>query len=282
VEVGLTIVHRICKKKCEDCQNFPAKDIHKLNLIRLKINNKCIFIDFENNRTYIGWDEFIKNNNLPEGFIFYPKSGVYDASEKLYQNITPASSKTEKILKSAECVSGIFNRASGVILLGANLLFPLGAPVVYTAATIITGASSFKVYRQIVSLRDMHKYENHVPLEKSLSKWAELMVSAIGVLATPLHAHKAITSQVNATFKATGKALAVFHKGACITQCALEIFRVTLDFINDDFKITPKYVLKLRLDVFIVMGLLMSSDHIKSILEVRIDLCSIQVIYIFK
>jgi len=282
IEVGLTIIHRICKKKCNDCQNFPDKDIHLLKLIRFKSNNRCIFIDFENNRTYTGWDEFIEKNNLPEGFIFYPESGFYDASKKLYQHITPASSKTEKILKAIENTSGILNCVAGVIMFAGGLIFPLAAPIMFTAATVVTGASSFKAYRQIVNLKDMYKHENYVSLTKAASKWIDLAISAIGALAAPLHALSAITSEINSTIKSTGKALTVFRKGACITQCALEVVRVTLEFINDDFKITRENVLKLRLELFFAMGLLMSSNLIENILKVRIDMCSIKVIYISK
>jgi len=282
IEVGLTVIHRICKKKCNDCQNFPDKDIHLLQLIRFKLNNKCIFIDFENNRTYNGWDQFLTKNDLPEGFIFYPESGFYDASKKLYQHITPATTKTEQILKTFENISGIFNWAAGIILVGGSFIFPLAAPIMFTAATVVTGTSSFKIYRQIVNLRDMYKYENDVSFTKCASKWIDLAISAIGALTAPLHAFSAITSEVNSTIKSTGKALTVFRNGACITQCALEVVRVTLDFINDGFKLTTENVLKLRLELFFVMGLLMPSSYIEHILKVRINLCSIIVIYIFK
>ncbi|XP_015378212.1 PREDICTED: uncharacterized protein LOC107172435 [Diuraphis noxia] len=282
IKLGLTIIHRICKNKCDGCQNFPDKDIHLLKLIRFKLNNKCIFIDFENHRTYTGWDEFIEKNNLPEGFIFYPESGIYDASKKLSQNITPASYKTEKILKTIENISGIFNWASGLILITGSLIFPLAAPIIYISATVVTGASSFKAYRQIVNLRDMYKYENNVSCTKATSKWIELTISAIGVLVAPCYAFSAITSEINSSIQSTRKALTVFRNGACITQCALEIVRVTLDFINDGFKITSENVLKLRLDLFVAMGLLMPSNYIVNILKVRINQCSINVIYIFK
>jgi len=76
IDVGVTMIHNICKTSVK-----PAKDIHNYVLNRLKlIDNKRIFIYFQNNRTYTAVDQYIENNNLTEGFLLYPKSLFYDVS----------------------------------------------------------------------------------------------------------------------------------------------------------------------------------------------------------
>jgi len=269
IEVGVTLIHSICKKKCDTCQNFPEKDIHKWALLRLKwSNDKCIFIDFLKKRTYIGWNDFIDNNNLPEGFMFYPMSGFYDSSQTLYQNITPASKGTEIILKTADIASHILNWVGGVIV-GFNLIFPIATPVVICTGAAISLTSTYQCGRIVNRLKDMYAHNSNI-LRKT-QQWINLAIAAIGVIAAPLHVLASITSEVNTTVT-TGKVLTIFRRSACVTQCTLEIFRTTLEFIDNNFKITLESVLRLRLDLFSVTGLMMSGSYIKNILEVNIDM----------
>ncbi|KAL4136195.1 hypothetical protein QTP88_007758 [Uroleucon formosanum] len=269
IKVGITMTHSICKKKCDICQNFPKKDIHCYLLLRLKlINNKLIFFDFQMSRTYTSWDDYIENNNLPEGFMFYPKSGFYDPSKTLYQNITPASKTIEKVLKAVDVASNIsFFVACSIRVYG--LIFPIAAPIALGISlirnTIITVTSTYQAGRQVQHLMDMfsHNISNGI---ECYSKCINLAICAIGAIAAPIEGIAAM-KEVNSTTKSTGKAFAIFQKSACITQCTLEVVRVTLDFMNDNFKITLENVLKLRLDLFLVTGCLMRPSLIKDLLK---------------
>lgn len=274
IEVGMTMTHSMCKKKCDICQNFPKSDIHCYLLLRLKLfDNKLIFIDFRNSRTYTSWDDYIENNNLPEGFMFYPKSGFYDPSKTLYQTITPASKLTEKVLKTidiASCVSlfvGYAIRVCGFIF---TISSPIALGITLSGSTIVSVASTYQAGRQVQHLIDMFSRNISNGIE-CYSRCMNLAISAIGALAAPIEAIAAIKG-VNSTVKSTGKGLAIFQKSAYITQCTLEVFRATLDFINDNFKITLENVLKLRLDLFIVTGCLMRPSLIKDLLKVSIHM----------
>ncbi|XP_060857031.1 uncharacterized protein LOC132935039 isoform X2 [Metopolophium dirhodum] len=272
IEVGITMTHSICKKKCNICQNFPKEDIHKWLLLRLKlISNKFIFIDFQNSRTYTGWDEYMENNNLPEGFMFYPKSGFYDASKTLYQTITPASKTTETILETVDIASSISNYV-GCITLACGSIFLIGSPIAFglilTGSSLITVSSLYQVSRHVQKLIDLFKHNINKCGTHTWKSLIGLAISAIGAITAPMSAIAAITSEVNSTIQSTGKALTIFRKSACITQCTLEVFRATLDFIDNNFKITWDSVLKLRLDVFIVTGVLMAPSYISDILKV--------------
>jgi len=271
------MVHSICKKKCDSCQSFPNKDIHKWLLLRLKlISDKLIFIDFQNSRTYTGWNEYMENNNLPAGFMFFPKSGFYDASKTLYQNITPASKTTETVLKTADIISYVSGCVGGIILACGSIFLvgtPVGIGLTVMASTVTTVSSSYQFGRSVQKLIDMFKHDLTKSVTNSCKRWIDLVISAIGVIVAPLHAFAAIACEVNSTIQSTQKTLTIFRKTACITQCTLEVFRATLDFIDNNYKITLESMLKLRLDVFIVTGSLMAPSYIADILKVRIDMC---------
>lgn len=271
IEVGITMVHSICKNKCQKlpntCQDFPNKDIHSWKLIRLNaINNKCIFVDFLQNRTYDDWDQYLEKNDLPEGFMFYPISGFYDASKELHQTITPASKISEKVLKFGDKIADISCYSSGIIL-SCGLIFPLAVPIILVTAGTSILSASYTVYRQINRLVDMYRYNNQLGVE-CLKHWIELAIAAIGVIAAPFHTLAAISQEVNSVFMTTGKALTIFRRSTCITLCTLEVFRATLDFIDNNFEITSENVLKLRLDFFILTGVVMCPSYIKHVLKI--------------
>jgi len=276
IEVGVTMIHSICKKKCDDCQNFPKKDIHCYLLLRLKvINNKLIFIDFQKSRTYTSWDDYIENNNLPEGFMFYPHSGFYDSSKTLYQTITPASKSIEQVLKTVDTASSISYIVGSIIEI-CGFIFPLSAPIalgsIIIGNTLMTVSSTYQFGREVQNLMDMFRHNINTSATKYLSKYINLAICAIGAITAPIQTIAVVTSEANSTAKLTGKSLTIFQKSACITQCTLGVFRATLDLINGDFKITLEDVLKLRLDLFIVTGFLMGPSLIKNILKVSIHI----------
>lgn len=281
IDVGVTIIHSICKNKCDTCHNFPAKDIHKYILIRLKFIDKCIYIDIKNSRNYSGWDQYLENNDLPEGFMFYPISGLYDGSKTLHQNITPASKTKEHILKCVDYAS-FGSISAGFITTACGCIFTLAAPITLAASVLFFGGSLFQIYRNIDKLADMYKHKYDLSGSTPWILWTNLAISTLGVLVAPCHALAAVTSEINTTIQSFSRALTIIRKSGCIAQCTLEVFRAALEFIDNDFKITPENVLKLCLELFIVKGTLMSSSYIKDILKVSIDMGSIRIIYILK
>ncbi|XP_003247765.1 uncharacterized protein LOC100573401 [Acyrthosiphon pisum] len=270
IEVGITIVHSICKKKCDTCQHFPKKDIHKWLLLRLKvISNKFIFIDFQNNRTYTGWDEYMENNNLPEGYMFYPNSGFYDASKTLYQTITPASKTTETVFKTADIASYILNSVGGIVFACGSFFLlgtPIGIGLAVTGSALTTVSSSYQFGRHVQQLIDMFHHDINKSDTNSWKRWIGLSISAIGVIMAPFQAVAAIKSDVNSTIQSTGRALTILRT-ACVTQCTLVVFHAALDFRDNNFKITWKSVINLRIDLFVVTGVLMPPSFITDILK---------------
>jgi len=271
INVGVTMTHSICKDKCDECQDFPNKDIHKWILLRFKsIKNEFYVIDFYHNQIYISWNEYMEKNVLPEGYMFYPNSGVYDASNTLYQTVTPASKKTEKIVKTIDKSVSISNWVGGTILL-SSFIFPIGAPIILVASTALTISNSYDFVRQIQKLHTMYKHTIEISSKQKTQEWINLAISGIGALVSPTFvytAYKAITAEVKTT-QVTSKALNFFQKSSCITQSTLDVFRITLDIIDNNFEITPKNVLRLSLDILCITGIVYSSIHIKNILKVN-------------
>jgi len=265
IEVGVTMTHSICKNKnCDTCQNFPDKDIHIWKLLRLKSKEYEFYvIDFEHNKMYYGWNDYMEENVLPEGYMFYPNSGFYDASKNLYQTKTPASKKMTNTGVS------ILNWIGGSILWISSFLFPIAAPITFTAALALTGSNMYGIGRQISQLKNMYKHDIEVSGIQSCREWINLAISGIGALLTPTFAYNAYKAMFSETTQVTSGALNIIQKTSCIAQSTLNIFRIALDFINYNFEITPTNVLHLRLDIFIATGILNPSDVIEDILKVN-------------
>lgn len=271
IEVGVTISHSICKMKCEVCQNFPYKDIHQWYLIRLKLNHVDVsYIDLVHGRTYKSWEDYIENNTLPKGYMFYPESGYYEEKHYLFQNLTPPSRKTEKILSCLDLVGTVANFASGILLTGGSI-FTVMSPTFIPLSLTITSFSAYDAGRQLAKLRDISQHNQSLVGTKSVEHWINLTISALGVITAPINVvlrSLEITKAVVLTSD-LGKSLSVVQKGVCITQFSLEIVRLTVNIINNSVQVSITDLMALRLDLFIVIGSLLPINYIQDILEVR-------------
>lgn len=272
IKVGVTMTHSICKDTCDICHNFPNKDIHKWILIRFKsTKNEFYVIDFEHNQIFYSWKEYMEKNVLPEGYMFYPNSGFYDPSNTLYQTITPASKKREKIIKMLDTTVSISNWVGGTVLV-SGFIFPIAAPLVLIASTVLTVANSYDFGRQIQRLYTMYKHNIETSNKQATQEWINLVISGIGALISPTFvytAYKAITSEAKSTIQVTSRALKIVQKSSFITQSTLDVFRITLDFMDNNNEITPKNVLCLSLDILCITGIAYCSFDIKNILKVN-------------
>lgn len=271
VEVGVTISHSICKMKCDVCQNFPRKDIHQWYLIRLKLNHTDVsYIDLVHGRTYKSWGDYIENNSLPKGYMFYPESGYYEEKNYLYQNVTPPSKKTEKILSCLDLVGTVANFVSGILLTGGSI-FTVMAPVFIPASLAITSLSAYDAGRQLAKLRDISQHNQSLVGKKSMEHWVNLTISALGVITAPVNVvlrSLEITNSIVLTSD-LGKSLSIVQKGICVTQFSLEIVRLTVNIINDSVQVSITDLMALRLDLFIVIGSLLPINFIQDVLDVR-------------
>lgn len=272
IDVGFTLVHSICKKKCDVCHNFPEQDIHQWYLLRIKLSDvKVVYIDLYHNRTYKDWNDYIENNNLPKGYMFYPESGFYDESKYLSQSITPNSRLKHLILSCIDAI-GISSSFASCIILAGGIIFPIMAPALLASAAVtISTASVWDIGRQISNLSDMGKHNESLVSKQASRYWFNLSMSALGAITAPISATVRTLEITNSTFLASkyGRSLLLFQRGACISQCSLEILRLYTNVKNNDYKITLLDCLSLRLDMFVVMGTLLPIRYIQSLLKVK-------------
>lgn len=271
IEMGVTISHSICKMKCDVCQNFPHKDIHQWYLIRLKLNHTDVsYIDLVHGRTYKSWKDYIENNSLPKGYMFYPESGYYEEKNYLFQNLTPPSRKTEKILSCLDLVGTVANFVSGILLTGGSI-FTIMSPICIPASLAITSFSAYDAGRQLAKLRDISQHNQSLAGKKSVEHWINLTISALGVITAPINVVLRSLEITNSVILASdlGKSLNIVQKGICITQFSLEIVRLTVNIINDCVQVSIMDLMALRLDLFIVIGSLLPINYIQDVLEVR-------------
>jgi len=272
IKVGVTMIHSVCKKYCDICQNFPNKDIHKWILLRFKsIKNEFYVVDFELNQIYNSWEEYMEKNVLPEGYMFYPNSGFYDPSNTLYQTITPASKKTEKIIKMVDSNVSIVNWVGNAVWV-ASILFPIATPIVLLTSSVLIISNAYAFSRQVQKLNTMYKHNIELLRNETTQEWINLVIHGIGAIVSSTlvgNAYKAITSDVTSTAQVASRTLKIVQKGSIITQSTLDIFRITLNIVDNNFKIRLENVLHLSLDIFCVTGILYSSNDIKNILKVN-------------
>lgn len=271
IEVGVTIVHSICKEKCNVCQDFPRNDIHQWYLIRLKLNCMDVcYIDLLHARTYKNWSDYIENNTLPKGYMFYPESGYYEEKNYLFQNLTPSFKKTETILSCLDLVGTIANFVSGVLLTG-GAIFPIMAPIFIPASITIASCSAYDAGRQISKLTDISQHNQSLIGKKSVEHWINLAISALGVITAPVNVVLRSLEITNTVVVASklGKSLSMVQKGICITQFSLEIVRFTVNIVNENMQVTLKDLMALRLGLFAVIGSLLPINYIQDVLKVR-------------
>lgn len=271
VEVGFTLTHSVCKNRCDICQKFPEQDVHQWYLLRIKYNsNKVGYIDLNHKRTYKNWNDYIENNTLPKGYIFYPESGYYEEANFLFKNITPASRIKEKVITKIDMVGKIANCVSAVVL-GSGLIFPIMSPVLIPSSIASGSLSAYDAGRQICKLTDMVQHNQSLVSKEAVKCWQDLAIAALGVITAPLNSVTKTLKLSNSTIMATklGKSLSIVQKGACITQCSLEVFRLAVIVLDKKTKLSWKNFIELRLDLFVVVGTLFPTIYIHQILEVR-------------
>ncbi|XP_050442651.1 uncharacterized protein LOC126846865 [Adelges cooleyi] len=271
IEIGATLVHSICKIKCEDCKDFPEKDIHTWCLLRIKINKSITsYIDVSFSRSYDDWKNYLEYNTLPDGYIFYPKSGIYNEADYLEQGYTPAASTHTKVLNTVDVVGRVTSFVSGALMVG-GLFVPVMAPVLLPAAAVAAGSSAWDAGRQINSLVDRGQHNQSLSDAEAGKHWLNLTISTLGVITAPLTAGVKTLELSGSSIIASkyGKTLLMLKDGACITQCSLSIIGLTTDIISG---VTMKKLLNsiltyLRLDVFVVTGMFLSLPIIRTIYQ---------------
>lgn len=282
IEVGVTITYSACNMKCklldttDTCLDFPNKDLHQWKLIRIKLDSQVFFIDFLHRRTYENWDDYMKNNTLPDGYIFYPKSGFYDETAYLLTHITPASKKTKKIIKNVDLSMRISSFVGGLSL-ACGLLFPISTPILLSAAVTVGASSIWQTGRQSQNLIDIYQHNECLSKQQLCKEWVSLGISAIGSVtaAIPLRsALRSVTTEVNLLNNSTIpiQSLSLFQKSACITQCSLEIIHTTLITMDKRSKLRWNDVLLVRLDLFLITGSLVPIKYVIDIIKVSSNL----------
>lgn len=283
MEVGVTITYSICKKKCKlfdttnACCISPDKDIiHQWKLIRIKVNSQVLFVDFIAGRTYKNWGDYMENNTLPEGNIFYPKSGFYDETNSLIPFITPASRKGKQILKNVDLSMRLANAVGGASLM-YGLLNPITAPIVILSAASIGSSSIWEAGREIQNLIDIYRHKQCLTVSQLCKEWVKLSLTITGAVTAllPVKAIASVSTEVKVITNASrlGKSMDLLQKGVSITRYSLEIIHTTLNIMDKKSKLRWEDALSLSLDLFIITGSLAPIKDIKNIIIVSNYMC---------
>lgn len=269
VHVGITMTHSVCEMECNSCQDFPAKGIHQWYLLRIRQDKSCIYIDFDHKRLYKDWNDYLNNNTLPAGYMFYPESGFYDHSKYLIQHLTPSSRQSAKMLKEIDLVSHVSKFVSDAFL-GAGLVFPILSPVLIPSATVITSFSTWKAVRKISKLSDLNQHSESLISKEANEHWIKLAIASLGIITAPLNATVRtlkLSDSLDMTTKIE-KSLCFAQKSASLAHCSLEIIHFGSNFLNTR-QVTLKDLMCFRLDLFVASGLMLPIHYAHEIIEVR-------------
>lgn len=264
INVGFTFTHSICKMKCNICHNFPKQDVHLWKLLRIKLGMKVIYIDLLNNRSYEDWKDYVDNNTLPRGNMFFPKSGYYEEATYLITQLTPCSK--DSVLNKVDLAGKSMVFASSVMLAG-SLIFPILSPVLIPSAVAIGAGSAWEIGRTVTKLVDLNQHNQSLFDKNAAKHWTDLTLATLGLITAPLSVSirmLELSNSVNLANK-IGKSLIITRNGVCITHCTLGIISLIESVRTNN---TLKGLIALRLDIFIVIGQLLPILLVEEIAKV--------------
>jgi hypothetical protein len=92
-------------------------------------------------RVFPSFDDFIKDNDLPEGHMIYPKNGTYTPSqdEKMENKVVLISSKTSGSILRRTCEGIITMSGTCLMFFGPVSLLPIGGLSKYVAFVLEYG-----------------------------------------------------------------------------------------------------------------------------------------------
>uniref|UniRef100_A0A2S2QMP5 DUF4781 domain-containing protein n=1 Tax=Sipha flava TaxID=143950 RepID=A0A2S2QMP5_9HEMI len=271
IMVGITMVHSICKRNCKDCANINDIFAHVWLLLRIKINESVVYIDICHMRTYKDFNDYVQNNELPSGFMYFPKSGMYEENDYLKAELTPPSRKTESIMSTLDSIGTWVNFGGGAILC-AGLFFTVAPSIAITSAVAVASSCVYDTYRQSRSLSRINTHNGSLVSSEAMEHWLNLGISILGAITAPLSAvSRYIETESVYVLRILkfGRSLNSFQKGLYITQATLEIMRFTVKAINKN--ITMRSVTELRLDLFVVTGRLLPISFVETILQIAVS-----------
>lgn len=270
VMVGITMVHSICKENCKYCYSGKKMLTHVWLLLRIKNEQSVVYIDVYHMRTYKDFNDYVQNNELPPGFMYFPKSGMYEEKEYLLTELTPPSRKVESVMSTLDSVGTIINFAGGAVIT-AGLFYTVATPILISTSIAAATACTYDVYRQTRSLSRINEHNGSLLCRQSIEHWLNLGISLLGTVTAPLGAASRVIEtqglKAGKIFK-FGRSFNPFQKGLYITQQSLEIIRFFVKVINKK-EVTIKNLLELRLDLFVVTGFLQPINHVRKIISVR-------------
>lgn len=277
IKVGITITYSICEDKCDDSlvkHNYYNKyKIHKWILLRVQLDDDIVYIDLHFNRTYTNWKDYLENNNLPIGIMFYPEKGYYDESKYLNFNITPASKKIKKNLKTIDKLVNTGDFISNLFVIG-GIAFPIFQPIIVPMCATSVILNTYLSSRSYFKILDLKQHNQLNSTEGNL-QIIDFLFSLFGT-ATNLGNGLKLTSRFTNLTKMR-KSLLTIQAGTNILRCSTEILRISIKIKNNLYLTTQDFI-EISLHLFIAVGTILPIQKIREMIKVREKLsilCSI-------
>ncbi|XP_076764808.1 uncharacterized protein LOC143431751 [Xylocopa sonorina] len=179
---NVIFLHRV-PKKLNNSDSNQVNDICTLPIFKLKKKRGVWYIDNEG-RIYKSWEDYVKNNTLPECTMILPKSGLYqcDPTYKITKccstvwievEDSPTCATKSKVLRGVDIAASAVSICGTIGLSVASFFTPVG-PLALTAGLVYGGVSgSWIIGRSTQKLVDLATHEQSIaPINKdALPAW---------------------------------------------------------------------------------------------------------------
>ncbi|KAH8378673.1 hypothetical protein KR009_000650, partial [Drosophila setifemur] len=159
-----------------------------------------VFVD-ENGRVYQNWNQYVANNELPEGIMVAPERGLYRLVKdhvRLDKYVTPAGSSNKKVLGYLDTGSALGGFVAACVPIAALCTLPVSGPVMAVAGAVGLASAGYATARSGSRLVDRSQHEQSINVtdREARGHWLGVIAGAVGLGAAG--ATQALTVATNA------------------------------------------------------------------------------------
>ncbi|CAG9838624.1 unnamed protein product [Diabrotica balteata] len=159
--------------------------IFVLRKCRVQKGEACrIFID-HGGRVYSNWQDYLKNNKLPESIMVLPLNGRYRVKNDrvlLEKHETPSCGVLNTVLKVSDISSTVAGVGSGTLMFAGALTSVIAAPVLIGAAAVGATAGIYSITRSAFGLADKITHDENLSIFNSEARgiYINILAGSLG------------------------------------------------------------------------------------------------------
>uniref|UniRef100_A0A6P7GQA6 Uncharacterized protein LOC114345461 n=2 Tax=Diabrotica virgifera virgifera TaxID=50390 RepID=A0A6P7GQA6_DIAVI len=177
-------------RRKQDPNYNPRTDISPIPIFvlrkcRVERGEACrIFID-HGGRVYSDWQDFLKNNKLPESVMVLPLNGRYQVEDDrvlLERHETPSCGVLNTVLRVGDISSAVAGLGSGTLMFAGAVTSVIGAPLLMGAAAVGATAGVYSITRSAFGLADKYTHDEDLSIFNSEARgiYINILAGSLG------------------------------------------------------------------------------------------------------